>query len=239
MKILAVDTTSNAASAAITEDERLIAEYTLDHKKTHSQKIMLMIDELLKNAELAVGDIDLFAVSNGPGSFTGVRIGVAAMKALAHATKKPIIGVGTLEGLCYNLSCVQSVICPIMDARRHSVYTAAYQWHNQEMTCLIRPCAPDITEYLNQLKNMRKEITFLGDAVYLYRDLIYETLGSYAFFAGTSANVHRASSIAQCAYRKAEKGETDTYLSLQPFYMKKSQAEREYDEKEKNNACNR
>jgi len=146
MKILAVDTSATVASVAITDGERLAAEMILNHKKTHSETLMPMIDTLFQSSEMKISDIDLFAVSNGPGSFTGLRIGVAAVKALAHACNKPVVGVSTLEAMAYNLPYADGLIAPIMDARRNQVYTALYKYENSHMTEIMPPCAMDICE---------------------------------------------------------------------------------------------
>ena len=128
MRVLAIDTSSNVATVAVMEDELLLGEYILNHKKTHSQKIMTMIEQILSELELTVRDIDIFAAAIGPGSFTGLRIGVATVKALAHATGKPVVSVGTLEALAYNVPYAEHIIVPIMDARRDNVFTASYIW---------------------------------------------------------------------------------------------------------------
>ena len=128
MRVLAIDTSSNVATVAVMEDELLLGEYILNHKKTHSQKIMTMIEQILSELELNVQDIDIFAAAIGPGSFTGLRIGVATVKALAHATGKPVVSVGTLEALAYNVPYAEHIIVPIMDARRDNVFTASYIW---------------------------------------------------------------------------------------------------------------
>ena len=121
MRVLAIDTSSNVATVAVMEDELLLGEYILNHKKTHSQKIMTMIEQILSELELNVQDIDIFAAAIGPGSFTGLRIGVATVKALAHATGKPVVSVGTLEALAYNVPYAEHIIVPIMDASVYAV----------------------------------------------------------------------------------------------------------------------
>ena len=231
MRVLAIDTASNVATAAVVEDDKLLGESILNHKKTHSQKIMPMIEELLGDLELSVNDIDLFAVANGPGSFTGLRIGVAAMKGLAHAMGKPIVGVSTLAGLAYNLPCAEHIIVPIMDARRNNVYTASYIW-DEGMRELGEPEAMSIEECIDACSGFLDTI-FVGDGVSVYKDYIVSRLGEHAIFAPASAMNQRASSIAMIAMEKAKNGEVDDYNSLKPFYLRKSQAERELEEKEK------
>ena len=232
MKILAVDTSANVATAAVTDNGRLICESILNHKKTHSEKIMPMIDELLRDSETDIKDIDLFAVANGPGSFTGLRIGVSTVKALAHAADKPIVGVSTLEGLAYNLFGVDGLISPIMDARRSQVYNAVYRWEKGELKEVIPPRALALSECIAGFEK-EKKVYFLGDGVPVYKNEIIEAMGDRAIFAPMTCFLQRASSLAAIAEIKAERGETDTYQTLMPFYLRKPQAEREYDEKKK------
>ncbi|MCC8169079.1 MAG: tRNA (adenosine(37)-N6)-threonylcarbamoyltransferase complex dimerization subunit type 1 TsaB [Oscillospiraceae bacterium] len=231
MKVLAVDTSANVATAAVVEDDVLLGEYILNHKKTHSQKIMVMIEELMRDLELTVGDIDLFAVANGPGSFTGLRIGVATMKALAHSVNKPIVGISPLAGMAYNLPYAEHIIVPIMDARKNRVYTASYIWDEgfKELTepeaITIEECIADCGEYLDTI--------FVGDGAVAHKEYIKEKLGEHAIFAPQTALMQRASSIAALAIIKAKRGEAMSYLELKPVYLRKSQAERELEEREK------
>lgn len=231
MKVLAVDTSANVATAAVAEDNILLGEYILNHKKTHSQKIMVMIEELLSDLELSVRDIDLFAVANGPGSFTGLRIGVATMKALAHSVNKPIVGISSLAGMAYNLPYAEHIIVPVMDARKNRVYTASYIWDEgfKELTqpeaTTIEECVEGCGEFLDTI--------FVGDGAVVHKEYIKEKLGEHAVFAPPAALMQRASSIAALAIEKAKKGEVSNYIELKPVYLRKSQAERELEEKEK------
>lgn len=230
MRVLALDTSSNVASAAIIEDGKLLGENILNHKKTHSQKIMVMIEELFGDLELTVHDIDVFAAANGPGSFTGLRIGVATVKALAHSVDKPVVGVSTLAGLAYNLPYTSYIIVPVMDARRNQVYTASYIWENGTLKELEADSAMSIEDRVSSCRKMGKVI-FVGDGVNVHRDYIAGQLGENAYFAPVTALMQRASSVAALALEKANRGETEHYSALKPFYLRKSQAEREYDEK--------
>lgn len=230
MKVLAIDTTSNVATAAVAEDGILLGERVLNYKRTHSQKIMPMISELLDELELTAADIDVFAAANGPGSFTGLRIGVATIKALAHAVNKPVVGVSTLAGLAYNLPYCEHIIVPIMDARRNRVYTASYIWDEDGFKELSQDEVIDIAECADSCGNLLDTV-FVGDGVRVHKDFLIEQLGDSAHFAPASAMLQRASSIAMIAMEKAKKGETMHYTELVPFYLNKSQAEREYDEK--------
>lgn len=230
MRVLAIDTSSNVASAAVAEDGRLLGESILNHKKTHSQKIMVMVKELLEDLELTVHDIDIFAVANGPGSFTGLRIGAATIKALAHSVNKPVVGVSTLAGLAYNLPYAEHIIVPIMDARNNQVYTASYIWDGDGLKELSTDEAISIEECVKGCGELLDTV-FVGDGVFIHRKYIEEKLAERAHFAPPSALMQRASSIAMLALDKAKKGETEHYSALKPFYLRKSQAEREYEEK--------
>jgi tRNA threonylcarbamoyladenosine biosynthesis protein TsaB len=234
MKVLAIDTASNVATAAVAEDGIILGERILNFKKTHSQKIMPMISELFAELELKASDIDVFAVANGPGSFTGLRIGVATIKALAHSVGKPVVGVSTLAGLAYNLPYCEHIIVPIMDARRNQVYTASYIWDEEG----FRELSPDEAISIEECADSCGELldtVFVGDGVPVHRAYLEERLGERAHFAPASALMQRASSIAMIAMEKAKRGETQNYNELVPFYLRKSQAEREYEEKQKKN----
>ena len=175
MRVLAIDTSSNVATVAVMEDELLLGEYILNHKKTHSQKIMTMIEQILSELELTVQDIDIFAAAIGPGSFTGLRIGVATVKALAHATGKPVVSVGTLEALAYNVPYAEHIIVPIMDARRDNVFTASYIW-DEGFKEIGEPEAISIDECLESCGEFLDTI-FVGDGVKVHREYIKEKLG--------------------------------------------------------------
>jgi tRNA threonylcarbamoyladenosine biosynthesis protein TsaB len=229
LKVLAVDTSSNVATAAILDDDRLIGEYVLNHKKTHSQKLMPIIREILSSAELKVSDIDIFAAANGPGSFTGLRIGVATIKGLAHAVNKPVIGISTLDGLAFNLPFCKYLICPIMDARREQVYNALYKWIDNTFYMVEEHRAISVQQLINELKEKNEKVIFCGDGVPVFRDKLMQALGELCEFAPISCRLQRASSIAALALQKAQKGETESYMTFAPFYLRKSQAEREYE----------
>lgn len=228
MKILAVDTSSNVASVAIVDGEKLVCESVLNNKLTHSQTLMPMVDEVLKKSELNPSDIDVFAVSYGPGSFTGLRIGVTTIKGLAHATNKPVCGVNTLEALAYNLPFCPYIISPIMDARREQVYNAFYKWENGVLKEITSPRAISLEECLEELLKMDEKVVFLGDGVPVFREKITDKLKENALFAPQLACTQRASCVAECAKYK----ETINYSELAPVYLRKSQAEREAEERE-------
>ncbi len=236
MKILAVDTSSAVATCAITDGDKLVAERILNNKLTHSQTIMPMIEGAFKESELSLCDVDLFAVSNGPGSFTGLRIGVSCVKALAHSQNKPCAAVSTLEAMAYNLMYSPYLVCPIMDARRGEVYTALYRFCGGTAETVIGDTALPISELCKRLQGLGEKVIFLGDGVPPHREYIENTLGDGAIFAPSHLNAQRASSLAYAALNK----EQIHYSALSPVYLRKSQAEREYEERNGyNNDSNR
>ncbi len=228
MKILAVDTSSGVATAAVVEEDKLICEYTLNNKLTHSQTILPIIDSILKSSDMTPEDVDLFAVSSGPGSFTGLRIGVTTIKGLAHAVNKPVTAVNTLEALAYNLPHCPYIISPIMDARREQVYNAFYRFENGILTELASPRAIALAECLEELSEYDEKVVFLGDGVPVFREKITEVLGKNAIFAPQNLNMQHAASVAEAAKNK----KTMHYSELAPIYFRQSQAERVAEEKE-------
>ena len=237
MKILAIDTSSMVASAAVMDGQKLLAEYIVNHKRTHSEQLMPIIEKVLESSGTSIREIDAIAVASGPGSFTGLRIGAATAKGLAHALGIKIVGVPTLDGLAFNLPHCQGIICPIMDARRNQVYTALYKWDRGGFYKLMPHCAIALSELLEEIKRREERVVFLGDGVPVHRETIRKELGDRADFAPKNADRQRASSIAELALQALERGEGQDAESFVPFYLRKSQAEREYDRKTKPEGC--
>lgn len=231
MIVLGIDTSSDVASVAVVSDDKLIAEYTLNFKKTHSERLMPMIDAMLSDCGVELSAVDAFAVSIGPGSFTGLRIGIATAKGLAQACNKPVIPVCTLEGMAYNLPMCEHLIVPIMDARRQQVYTATYIWDEDGFREVEEPRAVSIDECISDCGNF-VEVVFVGDGVPVYKDYILDKMGDKAKFAPAGNNLQRAASVAALAIANADRAKT--CHEIVPVYIRKSQAEREYDEKHKN-----
>ena len=231
MKILALDTSGLVASAAITENGKVLAEYTLNYKLTHSQTIMPMIDEIVKMTETDLNTIDYIACSSGPGSFTGLRIGAATAKGLAHGLNKPIVAVPTLEALAYNIFGTDKFICPIMDARRKQVYNAVYVPEGKKLDVILEEDTRIIDDVLNYVKDVDCEVIFVGDAVSLYKDKIAEL--DNAIIAPASCNMQRAACVAALAEIYIEEGKYMNGAEFAPEYLRKSQAERELEEKQK------
>src|SRR3989339_1180270 len=152
MKILAIDTSGIIAAVAVLDESKLLAEYILNHKKTHSVKLMPMIKEIISNLDLTLSEIDVFAASNGPGSFTGLRIGITTIKSMAYALKKPVISVPTLDALANNINKTDNLICPIIDARNNQVFTALYEWKDKKLIKITDYMGIDIKELVNIIK---------------------------------------------------------------------------------------
>lgn len=230
MKILALDTTGLVASVALVDENKTIAEFTTNYKKTHSQTIMPMIEQLKNMVELDLSTVDYIACASGPGSFTGLRIGAATAKGLAHGLDKKIIPVPTLDGLAYNLSESSKLIVPIMDARRNQVYSAIYSNMNG-MKRIGEYMACDIKELLDKVIEIDENAIFLGDGVPVFKEKISEFNTGFKF-APPSANMQRASCIGALALERTEQAIKPNDFEI--IYLRKSQAERELEEKNAN-----
>jgi len=240
MIILALDTSSIVATVAVMDEDKLIAEYTINHKRTHSQKIMPMIDTILKDCEIKLKDVDYVAVAEGPGSFTGLRIGVSTAKGLAHALNIPAIGVSTLDALAFNIPFCNGLICPILDARRGQVYTAVYKWDQEILYKVEEPMAVTIEELIEKLGSRPEKVVFFGDGILNNIDRLREKLGERVVISPQSIRMPRAASIAQLALRKIQSKEIESFYKLAPQYLRKAEAERQYEEKlrcEDDGAC--
>lgn len=227
MKILAVDSSGLVASVAIVENENLLAEYTVNYKKTHSQTLMPMLDEIVKMTDLSLESIDAIAVAGGPGSFTGLRIGSATVKGLGLALNKPIVNVPTIDGLAYNMWGSAGRICPIMDARRNQVYTGVYHFTNGDLVIDTQQMAIEITGLIEALNQKEEKVTFLGDGVPVYEDIIKKNIEVPYAFAPAHLNKQRASAIATLACVYYKEGRLETAAEHEPEYLRLSQAERE------------
>ena len=233
MKILALDSSGIVASVAVVEDDTLLAEYTVNYKKTHSQTLLPMLDEIVKMTELELESVDAIAVAAGPGSFTGLRIGSATAKGLGLALKKPLVAVPTVDALAYNLYDAQGLICPIMDARRKQVYTGIYRFEEHQLMTLREQWAAPIEELLEELNPRGEMVTFLGDGVPVFRELIAEKLQVPYSFAPAHVNKQRAAAVAALGSIYYKEGRTETAMEHIPEYLRVSQAERERAEREK------
>lgn len=239
MRILAIESSGLVASVAVVEgdaeNEETIAEYTVNYKKTHSQTLLPMLDETAKMVELDLNSVDAIAVSGGPGSFTGLRIGSATAKGLGLALHKPLIHIPTLHALAYNLCGADGIVCPIMDARRGQVYTGIFEFHKNEPAVLEEQTAVSIEELGEKLCAYNRKVTFLGDGVPVFKERLTESImaGRDISFAPANMNRQRAASVGALALRYYRDGKTESAADHQPDYLRMSQAERERKEKEK------
>lgn len=235
MKILAVDSSSLTASVSLVEDDITVAEYTVNYKKTHSQTLLPMLDEIVKMTEQDLSQVDAIALAAGPGSFTGLRIGSATVKGLAQALNKPVISVPTVDGLAGNLYGTDKLVCPVMDARRNQTYTGLYEFikkdEEYEMHCVRQQCAVDIKEILSAINELGREVIFLGDGVPVFKDTIREQIKVPYSFAPNTCNRQRAAVIGWLAGKLYAQGKTESATEHAPEYLRLSQAERERNEK--------
>lgn len=226
MTVLAIDTSSSVAAVAVSRDGVLLGEYTLNNGLTHSQRLLPMVDELLKSLNMTIKDIDAFACSTGPGSFTGLRIGIASVKGFAFAENKPCVSVSGLEAMAYNHIHTDYIICPLMDARAGQVYNATYRRYRGKLKMIIPPRAVEIETVIRELSETGKTVLFLGDGVKPNLEII-KTLGEKAVIGEFNNNMQRAATIALIAEEKIKKGEIVSGQELEAEYLRKSQAERE------------
>ena len=234
MKILAIDSSSLVASVAVVQDEIMTAEYTIDYKKTHSQTLLPMIDEIAGMTELDLHTLDAIAVTKGPGSFTGLRIGSATAKGLGLALSKPVIAVGTIDAMAYNLWGSTEWIVPLMDARRDQVYTGVYRFQEGKLAICREQCVMEIEELLAQLNDIcgDRRVIFLGDGVPVYRDSIERLLAVRYSYAPAHMNRQRAGAVGVLAEQYYKSGFSESAAEFKPEYLRLPQAERERKERE-------
>ena len=231
MKILALDSSGLVASVAVLEDNTMLAEYTMNYKKTHSQTLLPMLDEMAKMIDLDLNSVDAIAVAGGPGSFTGLRIGSATAKGLGLALKKPLISIPTVDGLAYNLCGTDKIVCPLMDARRNQVYTGIYEFEGNELKVLKGQMAVDLSEITELLNELGREVIFLGDGCPVYEEQLKELLRVPFSFAPAHMSRQRAGAVGALALCYAKEGKMDSAPEHQTDYLRMSQAERERAEK--------
>ncbi|NLY76551.1 MAG: tRNA (adenosine(37)-N6)-threonylcarbamoyltransferase complex dimerization subunit type 1 TsaB [Tissierellia bacterium] len=234
MKILAIDTSTVMATCAVLDEDNLLGEFSLNQNFGHSENLVPMVKTLLDNLSLKVSDIDLYGVAVGPGSFTGLRIGIATVKAFAHVYNKPIVGISTLEGLAFNLS-HRGIIVPMIDARRNRVYTGIYKWENGYLNNIEEDTVMEIDQLLEHLGENYNNIMVNGNGINIHREKIKDKLGDKVEFAPNIHNTCRAASIGELALLKKDHGKLSNYFTLVPEYLRESQAQRDYKKKERDN----
>ena len=222
MIILGIETATMTGGLALIDEEKLISEYTLNMKTTHSSRLMPALDWILKDASLNKNQINGIAISIGPGSFTGLRIGLATAKGLAMGLNIPLVTVPTLDALAYNVTYSPYQICPVLDARKKEVYSAIFRYENGIITrkSPYQVISPD--ELINQIN---EKTIMLGDGLNIYGELFHEKLGEFAIFANNSQRLPRASVIAELGLAKLKAGEIADLASSEPLYIRRADAE--------------
>jgi len=225
MRVLGIDSSGMVASAAIVEDDVLLAEFTVNNKRTHSETLLPMVDEVVRSLGIELLSIDYIAAAAGPGSFTGLRIGAATVKGLGLALEVPVVPVKTCEALAYNFWGSAGVVCPIMDARRNQVYTGLYHVRGEiDVVMDQKPC--DIAEIIDEINRLGEDVTFTGDGVDVYRDTIWERIEVPCMMAPAHMNRQRAAAVASLGIIYAKEGRVVSCDDFAPEYLRESQAER-------------
>lgn len=227
MKLLAIESSGLTASAAIASDTALLAEYTVNFKKTHSQTLLPMIEEIVTMLALDLQELDAIAVSGGPGSFTGLRIGSATAKGLGLALKKPIIAVPTTQVIAANLYGSDALLCPLMDARRNQVYTGLYHYHNNTFEIVADQMAVSVEELISKVNGLGEPVIYLGDGAEAFRELLSEKTTVSFSFVPPHLSRQRAGALAARAAEFYKEGRFQTAAEHVPDYLRLSQAERE------------
>ncbi|MPW24876.1 tRNA (adenosine(37)-N6)-threonylcarbamoyltransferase complex dimerization subunit type 1 TsaB [Alkalibaculum sp. M08DMB] len=226
MKILAIDTSTIVSSVALIDDKKLYSEITINCKnKNHSERLILLIDEVLNNSDLNIKDVDVFSCNIGPGSFTGLRIAIATIKGLAQSLKKPVIGASTLESLAYNLPYAQGIICPVMDAQKDEVYTCLYKWNQGQLVAITEQSVFTVAELLNVIKKQDERVILLGDSLNKFSPEVLEEYKDKILIAPIGDRMPKASSLGNLSLELVKKGYQVDHTQIEPNYMRKSQAE--------------
>lgn len=233
MKVLALETSGSNCSVALLDEEKVIADFNCNTGTTHSQNLMPMLEQVQKFSELSLDDIDYFACSVGPGSFTGLRIGIASVKGMALSLDKKVVAVPSLVGLAYNVPYFNGIICSVLDARNDNVYAALFEIKDIPHM-MGNYISESVTTLIDTLKGSNRDILFVGDGAISYKEVFEKEFKEKAFFMPYHLNFQNAVSIAKAAIDKIKIGEIDDYNSITPLYLKKSQAERMLDLSEKN-----
>jgi len=224
MIVLGIETATSVGSVAIISEGKLIGEFTVNLGLIHSETLLPLIDQLLKMVRIKFSQVDGLAVSTGPGSFTGLRVGISTVKGLALAGRKPVVGISTLDALAYNFSWFEGLICPMLDAKKKEVYTAGYRW-NLSSFQLNR-----VTPYLavspeKFIENIKEKVVFGGEGSQIYECLIKERLGKNAYFASPPLKYPRAATIAWLGCEEIKRGKVVDIHKLNPIYIRPSEAE--------------
>lgn len=227
MKLLAIDSSGLVATVALLDGDILVGEYTIHNKKTHSQTLLPMIDAMLQMAEISIDEIEGIAVAEGPGSFTGLRIGASTAKGLAQGIHVPVVAVSTLEALAYNLAGADALVCPMMDARRNQAYYGIYDVRGRTPVAVEPQAAAPIEEVVEKINALGRPVIFIGDGVPVFREYLDKTVTVAYDYGADSVRYQRASSVASLGRIYWEQGKAVPAAEFAPIYLRMSQAERE------------
>jgi len=229
MKVLGIDTSTSRGGVGLIDDDEVISEYLLKSPVTHSERLLAAIEIVLKESHLTPQDLDGWAVSLGPGSFTGLRIGLSAVKGLAFATEKPVAGVPTLDALASQIAPTPYLICPMLDARKKEIYAAFYRYGEEDR--LKRLSAYQTIKPEDLIKRVEEKTIFLGEGVRTYRDDLRKALPSLAIFLSAPFNLLHGSTVARLGAERLRKKEAADLATLTPIYVRPSEAELKWREK--------
>ncbi|MBC5624326.1 tRNA (adenosine(37)-N6)-threonylcarbamoyltransferase complex dimerization subunit type 1 TsaB [Clostridium sp. NSJ-49] len=229
MIVLSMDSSSLVTTVALLRDEHVLGEFTINFKREHSVILMEKVEELLKDCEVDINDVDGFVVSKGPGSFTGLRIGMATVKGLSMGSNKPYVSISSLDALAYSLINFDGLICPMMDALRDSVFTCIYKNVDGKLTKVIDYSALSLEELATEINSKGEKVIFTGDGVYKHKDYLKENIPN-AIFAPNHLNIIKASSLGELGMIELKNGNFDDKNSA-PLYLKKPQAVRELEQR--------
>lgn len=229
MIVLSMDSSSLVTTVALLRDEHILGEFTINFKREHSVILMEKVEELLKDCEVDINDVDGFVVSKGPGSFTGLRIGMATVKGLSMGSNKPYVSISSLDALAYSLLNFDGLICPIMDALRDSVFTCIYKNVDGKLTKVIDYSALSLEELADKLNSMGEKVIFTGDGVYKHKNYLSTNIPN-AIFAPNHLSIIKASSLGELGMIELKNGNFDDKNSA-PLYLKKPQAVRELEQR--------
>jgi tRNA threonylcarbamoyladenosine biosynthesis protein TsaB len=232
--ILSIDSSTPVAGIAVSDGMQLLGEITLNTKNTHSEKLMPLVKHLLDELALSVNDLDAIAVTQGPGSFTGLRIGMATAKGLAQGAGKKLIAVPTLDCLAQNLLHYPGIICPIMNAQKKQVYTAIYRSGRNKLERLSDYQAIAVEQLAAQLKELKEDVWFVGDGVAAFADVFQELLGDACRFADGHNILPRAGALAMLAAERASEEQFDDLYQAELIYIRKSEAEVQWEARQQN-----
>lgn len=230
MKILAIDTSGQNCSVAIIDEEKVICDFNLSIGTTHSETLLPMIDEVCKTSRIDLSEVDVLACGIGPGSFTGLRIGLATIKGFALAQNKNVVGVPTLDALAYNIANFDGLICSVLDARNNNVYAGIYKYVNNKVILQDDYITENLDTLIDILKEKNEKVIFVGDGAVSFKEKFIQSLNEKALFAPLHLNNQLSSSVAKAALDRALLNDFDDADTLNPMYLKKSQAERTFEE---------